>query len=72
MRLANTARRSPPNIIWRWVPEGPRYITTKTYDAQGRLIRESIRLDVPEGAYLGMTEDGKFMVGEVFRDPTAP
>jgi hypothetical protein len=72
MSLADLPRRLPPNIIWRWVPEGPQYITTKTYDAQRGIIRETIRLDVPEGAFLGTTEDGKFMVGEVFRGPTAP
>ena len=70
--LLGTSQRSEPYVIWRWVPEGPQYVSQKAHDPASGTTRETIRLDAPEGAILGMTLDGKFMVGEVVRNPTAP
>jgi hypothetical protein len=70
--ILDASHRSAPYVIWRWVPEGPQYVSQKAHDPAKGIIRETIRLNVPEGAILGMTPDEKFMVGEVVRNPTAP
>jgi hypothetical protein len=70
--ILGASHRSGPYVIWRWVPEGPQYVSQTAHDPETDITRETISLDVPEGAVLGMTPDGKFMVGEVTRNPTAP
>jgi hypothetical protein len=70
--ILGASHRSEPYVIWRWVPEGPQYVSEVAYNPETGITRETSRLDVPEGAILGMTPDGKFMVGEVVRNPTAP
>ncbi|UVF22884.1 hypothetical protein HPT29_028445 (plasmid) [Microvirga terrae] len=64
--------KSNPFVIWRWEPEGPQYVSETIDDPNTGISRETRRLDVPEGAILGMTPDGKFMVGEVMNNATAP
>jgi hypothetical protein len=70
--LLAASHRSGPYVIWRWVPEGPQYVSQTPHDPATGITRKTISLDVREGAILGMTLDGKFMVGEVVRNPTAP
>jgi hypothetical protein len=70
--LLGTSQRSEPYVIWRWVPDGPQYVIQIAHDPASGTTRETIRLDAPEDAILGMTPDGKFMVVEVVRSPIVP
>jgi hypothetical protein len=64
--------QSNPYVVWRWVPEGPRYVSETMDDPNTGFSREARRVDVPDGAIVAMTPDGKFMVGEVMCSATAP